>query len=454
MPPVLRFSVTFVVLIALACTSTRDRGLQRRVERMVDEAVSAPLAANRFSGVVLVEHEGKTLVRKGYGVADIESGELASPDHGFMIMSVSKQFTAALIARLAAAGKLRLTDRVSKYLEQWPAEWDGVTIQHLLTHSSGLDIDTTYFWLISHRREYWPESAPPPTYVRRPLLAEPGSRYEYANVGYTLLSIIASKAGGKPFDELMSEMVFEPLGLKRTIAERRTRVHGRARGHERTESGLVRSEQQTIDIVGAGDLVSTADDLAKFNAAFENDLFLPEAIRQAMFTPHVRTPANVGIGYGWFIRTNDAGDVIAGHAGSGAGFRAFNYRVPAARLTVVVLSNVEGGDFPWVLALVNRVAAEVQRADDERDAEAAHGLTLHESVRPAGRPRSGARAPGARRSRCAVTSPSASRGACVFRGRSSSRRSRTRASARRRRRQPSQRGRARRAFRPLRPSTR
>jgi len=321
-----------------------------RIERVVDAAVAAPIADRRFAGVVLVARDGHPLFRKAYGMSH-------TPETPFMIMSVSKQFTATLIARLAAAGKLRLDDPVSKYLDDWPAEWSTVEVRHLLSHSSGLDIDTTYFWLVKHHPEYWDgaNGAPPP-YEPRPLASPPGTKYRYANVGYTLLSMIASKAGGRPFDDLIRGEVLVPLGLAHTQPERGERVAGRARGYTRTETGLRLSEQKTIDIVGAGDLVSTAGDLARFDFAFDDDRFLPQPLRALMLTPHVEATRGASAGYGWFLKTTAGGHALQYHSGSGAGFRAFNYRLPREHLAIVILSNIDEAELPWLAALVDRIA--------------------------------------------------------------------------------------------------
>lgn len=320
------------------------------VTRAVDEAVAAPLAERRFAGVVLVAHEGRPLLHEAYGMTH-------APDTPFMIMSVSKQFTAALIARLAARGALRLDDRVAHYLEQWPDEWNEVEIRHLLSHASGLEIDRTYFWLVKHHPEYWPEPGAPPAYEPRPLAALPGTTYLYSNVGYTLLSMIAAKAGGRPFDELLRDEVLRPLALQHTQPERNgVRIEGRARGYRRTEDGVTLDEQRTIDIVGAGDLVSTAGDLLRFSAAFDDDRFLPRSLREALLAPRVQGSRGASLGYGWFLRTSEGGRALQYHGGSGAGFRAFHYRLPRERLAVIVLSNIAESEVPWVLPLVDRVA--------------------------------------------------------------------------------------------------
>jgi CubicO group peptidase (beta-lactamase class C family) len=347
--------VAGLCLLLTACATSR---VATQIERIVDDAVAAPVAERRFAGVVLVARDGRPVLRKTYGLADRERSIPHTPDTPFMVMSVSKQFTAALIARLAAAGKLRLDDRVSKYLEHWPAEWDSVEVRHLLSHASGLEIDNTYFWLIQHHPEYWPEPGPAPKYEPRPLAAAPGTKYLYSNVGYTLLSMIAAKAGGRPFDDLLRDEVFRPLGLAHTVPERNgVRVPGRARGYRRTEQGLELAEQKTIDIVGAGDMVTTAGDLLRFSAAFDGDRFLPAQLRQDMLTAHVAGEGGTSLGYGWFLRTTDGGYRLQSHGGAGTGFRAFHGRLPDERLTVIVLSNVEQPMTPWLFPLLDRLAA-------------------------------------------------------------------------------------------------
>lgn len=365
--------VIFLLLGALAFSLSATPA---DVERLVEEAVATPLRESRFSGVVLVRHEGRTLVRKAYGRADHATGRLNTPATGFMIMSVSKQFTAALILRLVAQGRLGLRDRVSDYLTGWPSEWDAVTVHDLLSHSAGTDIDTTYFWLVEHHPQYWPDpSGSPPAYEPRPLITEPGTTFLYSNVGYTLLSLLAANAGGKPFDELMREEVFCPLGMTDTQPERGPVVAGRARGHRLSGEGIERSEQSTIDIAGAGDLVSTADDLARLDEGLDDDRFLPSALRAVMFTAHPRQkkwPAGWGallrsseIGYGWFLRTMSDGTPMRFHTGSGAGFRALNFHIPQSGLVIVVLNNIGADGASWIPDLVERIHAAIAAKEKE-----------------------------------------------------------------------------------------
>ena len=324
---------------------------------MVDRAVAEPIADQRFMGVVLVARNGHPMFEKAYGLADRERNIPNTPQTPFMIMSVSKQFTAAAIMRLVVERRLGLVDRVNRYLDDWPAEWSTVEIDHLLAHSSGLPIDATYFWLVKHHPEYWPDpnTAPPP-FVPQPLVTTPGRSYHYANVGYTLLTLIASKAVGRPFAEILRDEVLVPLDLRHTTIERETPVPGRARGYERSANGLVLREQTTIDIAGAGDMVSTAEDLARFDAAFDGDRFLPRKYCEAMLRPQVERDRSVTLGFGWFISRTAHRHPLQYHTGDGAGFRAFNARLPERNLEIVILSNVHESEMPWIAPLVDRLA--------------------------------------------------------------------------------------------------
>lgn len=344
--------------LCLSCAPAPSGVASDPLERAVDEVLAAPFADRQFAGVVLIEQDGRPLLRKAYGRADRELGTPNGPETPFMIMSVSKQLTAALVLRLAAKGRLGLQDPVGKYLDRWPDEWRPVTVHHLLSHSSGLDIDTTYFWLVANHPEYWAEpGVTPPPYAPRALVTPPGSTFLYSNVGYTLLTRVAAAAGGKNFDSLLREEVLEPVGMSHTRPERGERVAGRARGYQPTADGFELSEQGTRDIVGAGDLVSTVDDLARWNRALDDEAFLPAPLRAAMLTAHLEDPQRGGVGYGWFLRQSAGGRSTRFHTGSGAGFRAYNYRLPEQRLSVIVLSNVFVAKTPWVPELLERVAA-------------------------------------------------------------------------------------------------
>jgi CubicO group peptidase (beta-lactamase class C family) len=328
------------------------------LEQSVESYLSSAAKERRFSGVVLVAKDGKSLFRRAYGFADWTKRTPNEPDTRFMIFSVTKQFTAALILRLAEEGKLSVSDPVSKHVGDWPKEWESVTVHHLLTHSSGIEVDTQYFWLIKHHPEYWEDPArKPPPYEPKNLLNEPGTTFRYSNAGYTVLTLIAANAGGKPFPKLMEETVFRPLGMAHTGLEGISPALPRARGHRLTAESADILEQKTHYIVGAGDMVTTVDDLLKWDESLYGEKFLSERSRKAMFTPFVKGKRG-GFGYGWLIRDTTDKRPMHVFSGSGSGFTAYVIRRPDIHLYVAVLTNQETeGEFQFgtgVLDLAER----------------------------------------------------------------------------------------------------
>lgn len=309
--------------------------------RAVDTYLEGPVKDRRFTGVVLIASNGKAVVRKAYGFADWPRQTPNTPETGFMIFSVTKQFTAAAILRLADHGKLSTRDPVSRHVANWPKEWEAVTIHHLLAHSSGIDVDTLAFWLFRYHPEYWADpDQKPPSYEPRPLLSEPGTTLRYSNAGYTVLSMIAARVGGKPFREVMQVEVFGPLGMERSGLEGTHPTPARARGHLLSPTTAEYQEQKTRDIVGAGDMVTTVDDLLRWDEALYGDGFLSDTARRAMFTPHGK--AKLGsFGYAWLIQDRADGPPRFLFSGGGAGFTSCVIRRPDRHLYLAMLANNE-----------------------------------------------------------------------------------------------------------------
>src|SRR3546814_8891351 len=178
--------------------------------------------------VVLVLRDGQPLVRRGYGLADMDAGTPATPQTNFRLASVSQQFTAAAIVLLAQDGKLSLDDPIRKWLPSLPASADPITLRHIITHGSGLidyedlmppgateheqvhDIDVLHM-LEREDRLYF----------------EPGTSYRYSNGAYALLALIVGKASGQDFATFLRERIFTPLGMDNTVAFEQGKI-GRA----------------------------------------------------------------------------------------------------------------------------------------------------------------------------------------------------------------------------------
>jgi CubicO group peptidase (beta-lactamase class C family) len=307
----------------------------------------------RYEGAVpgaslLVVRNGKAVVRRSWGLADIEAGTKAAPSTNYRLASVTKQFTAAAILLLAEDGKLELDDSVRRWLPTLPAATSSITIQQLLTHTSGIvdyeDVipkgttaqlhDADVLRLLESQDS---------TYFR------PGSDYQYSNSGYALLALIVERASRKSFAQFLSDRIFLPLGLRNTVAHEEgvSTVVNRAYGHTMRNGSWTRRDQSvTSAVLGDGGIYSSIDDLAKWDAALYDSRLLNEESRRLAFTPHVATDqADVRYGFGWRV----TGETVW-HSGETSGFRNVIVRNPAQRLTVVILTNRDNPE-PYETAL-------------------------------------------------------------------------------------------------------
>ena len=294
------------------------------------DALMRPYTGDVPGASVLVVQDGKTVIAKSYGLADIEARTPATPATNYRLASVTKQFTAAAILLLAEGGTLTLDDPVQRWLPSLPVQ--GVTLRHLLSHTSGL-IDY---------EDVMPADTTVPLRdadVLRLLEGEnrtyfaPGTSYRYSNSGYALLALIVGKASGKDFATFLRERLFVPLGMANTVAFENgvSTVANRAYGYSEIDGAWQRTDQSTTSsVLGDGGIYSSIEDLAKWNAALERKPF------SDAFSPQTKTdePDVPQYGFGWRLDTD-----TQWHSGETIGFRNVIVRWPARKLAVVVLTN-------------------------------------------------------------------------------------------------------------------
>ena len=328
------------------------RSTAERVDSMMaDYAGDGPGAA------LLVVRDGEPVLRKGYGLADLEAQVAVTPATRFRLASVSKQFTATAILLLAQDGALSLDDPVRKWLPSLPPAADGITLHHLLTHTSGL-IDY---------EDVMPEAIAgqlSDADVLRLLEGQdrlyfaPGSAYRYSNSAYVLLGLVVARASGRDFPAFLRERIFLPLGMDGAVAfvDGRSTVANRAYGYSLVDGRWTRTDQSpTSATLGDGGIYASIDELAKWDAALRDGRLLSEASRTLASTAYTATDeADVdGYGYGWRLHATRHGPLLW-HSGETIGFRNVILRWPDAGLTVVLLSNRND---PEPYALARRIAA-------------------------------------------------------------------------------------------------
>ena len=331
---------------------------------------------------VLVREDGKTVFTRGYGWRDRRSRERIDAATGFRLASMTKAFTAMAVMLLVRDGKLRYDDALTDVFAAFPAYGRGITIRHLLTHTSGLpDYEELMEAAQRGRPPLWTaERQIHDDEVLALLRGEtagrflPGTSWAYSNSGYVLLGLVVARLSGKPFGDFLRQRIFAPLEMEGTLVyeKGRNEVRHRALGHARVGSGFREADQSpTSATLGDGGVYSSLEDLARWDEALRSNQLVSPAGMKPAFTPvrladgsEPRWPAEPGgdnlqpggavsYGFGWFLDPW-GGRARVWHHGSTSGFRTTIERLPDDGLTVVVLANRDDID---VRALAREVAA-------------------------------------------------------------------------------------------------
>lgn len=299
-----------------------------------------------------VIHDGEFVVKRGYGMANLEYGIALSPTSVFRIGSVSKQFTAAAMVLLQQEGKLSLEDDVRKYFPELPEYERTITIRHLLNHTSGMRDYLTLMALAGKRDDDWyvDDDVVRMLARQRELNFLPGDEFLYSNSGYFLLSQIVKRASGQSLREYAAAKIFAPLGMTHTHFhdDHREVVPNRASGYAPVDTGF-RVSMTTLDMVGDGGVFTTVEDLALWDRNFYEPAVGGAEFRGEMLTRGTLSNGDT-LGYALGLRHGEyRGLPTVSHGGGFVGFRAQVIRFPSERFTVICLCNVSVAN-PTLLA--------------------------------------------------------------------------------------------------------
>jgi D-alanyl-D-alanine carboxypeptidase len=313
---------------------------QANLEQNIDQFVRAEMERQKIPGVFLaVVLDGKPLLVKGYGFANVEHQIPVKPETVFQSGSVGKQFTATAIMLLAEDGKIELDEKISKYLGEVPEAWKNITIRHLLSHTSGM---TDYPRDFDFRRDYTEDEL-----LKRakdvPTAFAPGEKWAYSNLGYLTLGVIINKVSGKFYGDFLKERVFTPLGMTtaRIISEADI-VPNRAAGY-RLDKGEIKNQEwvsPTLNTTADGALYLTAYDMMKWDEALRTGKILKQGSLDAMWSPiKLNGGQTHPYGFGWAVRAVNGRRVVE-HGGAWQGFKAHIARFLDDNLTVIVFANL------------------------------------------------------------------------------------------------------------------
>ncbi len=339
----------YVLLAAALCASAgaASRPIDPSARRQIDAAVSSFMKRTGAPGVsIAIVVHGKTLFETGYGLADVENNVPATADTMYRLGSVSKPLTAVAIMQLVERGKIDLDAQVQRYCPQFPHKSAGpITSRELLGHLAGIRHYRADGSDYANTRHFGTITAALAMFENDPLVSEPGRDYHYSTYGYTLLGCVLEGAAGETYTRYMREHVFISAGMEATRDDDVYAViPHRARGYQKKGGSIENADvADTSYKIPGGGLLSSAAEMARFEAALLNGRELRPHTRDVMWTPqHPADGKPDGYALGWSRDAQPHGaPEIVGHNGAQQGFNTAILLEPREKLGVVVLCNLE-----------------------------------------------------------------------------------------------------------------
>jgi D-alanyl-D-alanine carboxypeptidase len=296
-------------------------------------------------------HEGNEVLRKGYGMADLELGVPVRPEMVFRIGSVTKQFTAVGIMKLIERGEISLEDPVTLFIPRLPGRFSSVHVKHLLSNTSGIPdymqteefnhlIETDYHYIVNEELDL---DKVLKIIAESNLTHEPGVRYSHSNSNYFLLAGIIEKVSGEPYFEFLKREIFDPAGMANTYyMAGATFVPGRAPVHLEFEGQIIKSPHRCMGSTlgfGCGGLWSNVDDMARYDRALEAGELVTSETLADMSAPYMLADGRRSrYGLGWQTGRLRGRDMVF-HGGDYLGYSALIMRIPSFDIFVAILSN-------------------------------------------------------------------------------------------------------------------
>jgi CubicO group peptidase (beta-lactamase class C family) len=325
-------TAAWVTILAIACVAAAraDDIVSGDIGKKLDEYLTR-ITPFGFTGACLAAKDGEIILNKGYGLAIRSDRVLNTADTIFCTGSITKQFTAAAIMTLEMKGKLKTEDSLSKYFEGVPEDKAGITLHHLLTHTSGLVPDVGPDYEPASRDE---------TVIKilsLPLEFKPGERFAYSNVNYTLLAAVIEKITGQPYEDYLRESLFKPAGMEWTgyrIPNWNERVVAHWYVAEKDNVHSLIRPFPFWNLIGNGGILSTTEDMYKWHLALTGNQVLSPEAKKKLYTPFLNDYA-----YGWDVLKTERGTLIQHNGGSSLGNNAEIRRYIDAGIVTVLFCN-------------------------------------------------------------------------------------------------------------------
>jgi serine beta-lactamase-like protein LACTB, mitochondrial len=348
-----------LLLGSISAASAQQKSLSAEKRAEIEKAVSSFMSANSVPGIgAAVVLEGEPIWSAGFGMADLENFAPATSSTLFRLGSISKPITATAILQLWERGKLDLDAPVQKYCPAFPQKEWPITSRELLGHLGGIrhyNPDGKGDIPEDSARHFASMEESLQIFAADPLVARPGTKFSYSTYGYTLLGCVLEGAAPPKYVDYVRENIFKPAEMAQTQADDFFAViPHRTRWYHKDKSGIVRNAgvlDSSYKIPGGG-LISSADDLARFEAAILADTLVKRSTRDLMWTSLKTADGKItGYALGWGI-SDRMGVHLVAHTGGQQGTSTAFALVPERRAGVVVLVNMDNVD-------ANRLAEEI-----------------------------------------------------------------------------------------------
>jgi len=306
----------------------------------IDEMLSNYFKAGEPGATVIVSQRGVVLFRKAYGLANTETKVPLRPELALRTGSVTKQFTAAAIMLLAEQGKLSLADELGSHMPEYPEHGRHITIENLLTHTSGIRNYTELPQFSSVLVKDVSVGDAIAFFKDTPLQFQPGQRFSYSNSNYFLLGAIIEKVSGISYQAFMQQKIFQPLQMNCTEIESTASSVATAIGYTQGRNGITKVPYYSMSWpFAAGAMRTSVDDLVRWDNAIRIGALLRRESWERMAKDFkLIDGSHAGYGYGWFIRKFRGNDTLE-HGGDIGGFSADTWRYPEDQIFIAVLAN-------------------------------------------------------------------------------------------------------------------
>lgn len=347
----------FLISLSLMASSFGQGKQDKKLSSSLDELIPKRLTEIAPGCVVMIVKKDKVIYKKAFGTANIEQNIPMQSNMLFRTGSMGKQYTAIAVLQLVEQGKIGLQDSIQKYISDFPSKGYTITIEHLLTNTSGIkDYLSEIHNPAKEKETYTPKDGV--DYIKdEPLNFKPGSNYRYSNSNFYLLGYIIETVTGKTFENYLQENVLDKADLKNTFyIHPEKNIPDMPQGYSKFDGKLEKATLQDVTIMySAGALISNADDIYKWHQALYKQQLVKKATLYKATTPFRFGDSTFSqYAYGWFVKNIDGSKTIE-HSGSTDGYQSDEIYLPAEDVFVVALYNCYEADMDWQI-LTNDIA--------------------------------------------------------------------------------------------------